>query len=125
MKKLIAIAGAMALAACGGDAEEPAETGADETAVAPMNDATAPGTYTSTTEDGQEVVVTLANDGTYTVTEGGEQMDAGTWEDTENGTCLTAPGAEPTCFDITPGSENGMYDITGPDGQAMSYSYES
>ena len=123
MKKIIAVAGALALAACGGNAEEPVEAEAEveETAVA----ASPAGTYTSTTEDGAEVAVSLNDDGTYSVTENGEEVDAGTWEDGEEGTCLTAEGEAPSCFDIAPGAEEGMFDVTGPDGEARSYSFES
>lgn len=129
MNKLIAVAaataGALALSACGGDADEPTEADiADEgeTAVMPETNA---GAYTSTTPEGTEVVVTLNADGSYTVTEAGEQVEAGTWEDNIRGTCLVATGGEgEDCYNIADPDAEGMVSITGPDGEEMSYSFE-
>jgi len=125
MKKLIAIAGIATLAACGGGTDEPAEDASLDEAAAEVIPATSAGSYTSTTPDGVEVVVALNADGSYTVSEGGEQVEAGTWEDNIRGTCLTAEGGDgENCFNIQPGAEEGMMDITGPDGETMSYSFE-
>ncbi len=125
MKKLIAVAALASLAACGGDADAPAEAdGMDESAAAVIP-ATNAGTYTSTTEDGAEVSLMLSDDGTYTVSQDGEQMETGTWEDNIRGTCLTAEGGDgEDCWNIQPGAEEGMMDVTDSQGETMSYSYE-
>jgi hypothetical protein len=125
MKKLIAIAGIATLAACGGGADEPTEDTAIDEAAAAVIPETSAGTYTSTTPDGAEVVVALNADGSYTVSEAGEQVEAGSWEDNIRGTCLTAEGGDgENCFNIQPGAEAGMMDVTGPDGETMSYAFE-
>lgn len=125
MKKLFALASIAALAACGGNTDEPSEDTSIDEAVADVIPATKAGTYTSTTPDGAEVVVALNLDGTYTVTENGEQVESGTWEDNIRGTCLMAEGGDgENCFNIQEGAD-GMVDITGPDGQTSSYRFES
>jgi len=125
MKKLIAIAGIATLAACGGGTDEPTEDTSIDEAVADVIPQTHAGTYTSTTPDGAEVVVVLNEDGSYTVSEGGEQVEAGAWEDNIRGTCLTAEGGDgENCFNIQAAEEEGMMDITGPDGETMNYSFE-
>ncbi|GAA5057521.1 hypothetical protein GCM10023208_23100 [Erythrobacter westpacificensis] len=125
MKKLIAVAALASLAACGGSADEPAEDASLDEAAAEVIPSTSAGTYTSTTEDGTEVSVALNADGTYTVMQGGEQVESGTWEDNIRGTCLTAEGGDgEDCWNIQPGAEDGTMDITGSDGETMNYSYE-
>lgn len=126
MKKLIAVAGLVSLAACGGSADEPGEAEDLDTAAAEVIPSTSAGTYSSTTEDGTEVSVNLNADGSYAVVQGGETVESGTWEDNIRGTCLTAEGGDgEDCWNIQPGAEEGMMDITGGDGETMSYSYES
>lgn len=130
MKKLIAVTAApmlaLGLAACGGGADEAAENDTLDEAAESVIPATNAGTYTSTTSEGAEVSVVLNADGTYTVTEAGEQIESGTWEDNIRGTCLTAEGGDgEDCWNIQPGAEEGMMDITGANGETMSYSFES
>ena len=125
MKKLIAIAGIATLAACGGGTDEPTEDTSIDDAAAAVIPETNAGTYTSTTPDGEEVVVALNADGSYTVTQAGEQVEAGTWEDNIRGTCLTAEGGEgENCVNIQATDEEGMVDITDANGETMSYSFE-
>jgi len=125
MKKLIAVAAIATLAACGGDADAPVEDDSIDAAVEEVIPSTSAGTYTSTSEDGTEVSVALNADGTYAVMEGGETVESGTWEDNIRGTCLTAEGGDgEDCWNIQPGAEDGMMDITGADGETMSYSFE-
>lgn len=125
MKKLIAVAAIASLAACGGGADDATEAQVDEEVAAEVLPSTSAGTYTSTTEDGTEVAVSLNADGTYSVVQGGEQVESGTWEDNIRGTCLTAEGGDgEDCWNIQPGTD-GMMDITGADGETMSYSFES
>ncbi|MFB0611544.1 hypothetical protein [Aurantiacibacter poecillastricola] len=124
MKKIIAVAAALSLAACGGNADEAGEEVAEDSAAAEVIPSTSAGTYTSTTEDGTEVAVMLNADGTYAVTQGGEQVESGTWEDNIRGTCLTAEGGDgEDCWNIQPG-EAGMMDVTDSTGETMSYSFE-
>ena len=127
MNKLIAIAAApvlaLGVAACGGnDADAPTEATIDDTATtttaAPT---TAAGTYTSTGAGGENVAITLNADGTYTMMQGGEQTEAGSWEDTVRGTCLTAEGATEMCYNIEQTGTAGMVNITGPDGQVTEF----
>lgn len=129
MKKIIALAGAFALAACGGnEAEAPAETDAAATEVvedAPLP-TTSPGTYTSLADDGSEVAVALAADGSYTVSTGGSETEAGTWEDNVRGTCLTpANGGGENCWNIQPGTEAGTVTITDADGESRTFTFTS
>ncbi|WAT18479.1 hypothetical protein OZN62_02545 [Aurantiacibacter sp. MUD11] len=125
MKKIIAVAGAFALAACGGSADDPVEDESLDDAVDAVIPDTSAGTYTSTNPEGVEVSVALNADGTYTVSEGGEMVESGTWEDNIRGTCLTAEGGDgEDCWNIQPGAEEGMMDVTGADGETMSYSFE-
>lgn len=126
MKKFIAVAALASLAACGGGADEASEAEDIDAAAADVIPSTSAGTYTSTAEDGTEVAVALNADGTYAVTQGEETVESGTWEDNIRGTCLTAEGGDgEDCWNIQPGAEEGMMDITGGDGETMSYSYES
>lgn len=124
MKNSIAFAGAIAasltLAACGGnDAEGPTEAVIDDVAV--DSDA---GTYSSLTEDGEEMALSLNADGSYAMVEAGEQVEAGTWEDTAEGACLTAEGAEDAmCWSFAPGAEEGTVDVTNDTGDTMNFSY--
>ncbi|QZH74646.1 MAG: hypothetical protein JY451_13430 [Erythrobacter sp.] len=128
MKKIIALAGAFALAACGGnDAEAPAdgEIAVEDTAADAPMPTTQTGTYSSLSDDGTEVAVTLNADNTYTVMEGETSVETGTWEDNVRGTCLTpASGGGENCWNIQPGTEAGTMDITDADGETRTYTFE-
>ena len=130
MKKIIAIASApvlaLSLAACGGSADEADENESLDEAVEEVAAASNAGTYTSTSEDGAEIVVSLDAEGGYSITSNGEAVESGSWEENDNGTCMTAEGGDgEDCFSIVPGEDAGMMDVTGPDGETSSYSYES
>ncbi|MGB3795918.1 MAG: hypothetical protein WA957_06395 [Alteraurantiacibacter sp.] len=125
MKKLIAVAALVSLAACGGG-DDATEAEVEDTAAMDPIPSTNAGTYTSTTEDGSEVSLNLAADGSYTVMQGSEQVETGTWEDNIRGTCLTAAGGDgEDCWNIQPGTEAGMMDVTDSNGETMSYTFES
>lgn len=127
MKKIIALAGAFALAACGGnEADAPAEAVIDEApAASTMAPTTAPGTYSSLADDGTEMAVTLNADMTYSLTEGEAVVESGTWEDNVRGTCLTATGGTgENCWNIQPGTEAGTMDITNAEGETLTFTFE-
>lgn len=116
---------ALALTACGDGADAPveAEIPADMAAIA-ATFANA-GTYRSATAQGSEVVVMLGADGSYTITSGGEQAEAGHWQDSDDGVCLTAAGGfSESCFAIAPGTEPGTRQVTDAAGASMSYTFE-
>lgn len=128
MKKIIAFASASALAftlaACGGsDTDDPVEAEIEELdEVIPSGSA---GTYSFTDEEGVVVAVSLAEDGTYAITEGGETVESGTWEDNIRGTCLTAEGQSENCWNIQPSETEGMVDITNGEGVTNSYEFSN
>lgn len=123
MRKIIALAGVFALAACGGGEEAEVVEGEEEVAETVIPQST--GTYVGTNEEGEEWTRVLAEDGTYTDTVGGETVETGTWEDTIRGTCLTADTAEgeaaegEMCYNIGQPAEDGTVEVTGPDGQTI------
>lgn len=122
MKKIIAVAGAIALAACGsGEAEvEEVVEEVEEPAVSAVA-----GTYTGTTEDGTEWTSVLNPDGTYQDTVGDEVVESGTWTDGDGQTCFTettAEGEEPaeaSCFTVGEVGEDGSVEITDAEGETM------
>lgn len=120
MKKIIAVAGLFALAACGGsEAEGDAAAGEDATAVEEAGFPSAAGTYTMTAEDGTVTTWALSEDGSFTETVGADVTTEGTWSDEIRGTCLVAAGSEgEACYNIVSG-EDGTTEVTGPDGETM------
>lgn len=127
MKKFAVIAGALALAACGGgnDAAEGDAAPVDTAAVATTDVANAGGTYTGTAEDGATWTAELNADGTYKFTQGGETTQFGKWEDNIRGTCLTedtgdaaAPASE-MCYAFGVPAADGAVTVTGPDGESF------
>ena len=117
MKKIIALAGAFALAACGG-ADTEAEPAADTAAATgPVLPASSAGTYVGVDTDGAEVITTLNADGTFADTKGEEILRAGTWEDNIRGTCFTETDVEgEQCYTMGTVGEDGTVEVTGPDG---------
>ncbi|MCB2067454.1 MAG: hypothetical protein KDE15_12540 [Erythrobacter sp.] len=121
-----ALSCALALSACG-DSEEDAATEAEIPAEVAASAATFvnAGIYRSTTAQGSGVVVSLLGDGTYTITNGGEQAEAGIWQDSDTGVCLTAEGGfSESCFAIAPGEEPNTRLITDPAGTTSNYTFE-
>jgi len=121
MKKIIALAGAFALAACGGaETEEPMEADAPEEATEAAPTAEMAGTYSRTDEEGVVRSTTMNEDGTWSSTEDGEPSGSGTWTtDTENGTCFTDADSEEEarCFITGELAEDGTMEVTNPDGE--------
>ena len=122
MKKLILLAGPLALAACS-EAEAPVEEEAVvEEAVAVD---TAPGTYDYTTADGAVTgKIVMNEDGTYVDNEVGKDEDTGTWRTGEGQTCFTsaAEGSEEICFTDSAPGEDGAWVSTAADGTAFTVS---
>ena len=121
MKKLIVIASALALSACGGsEAEAPTE--AEDT---PMVENTvafdqygSAGTYGGTSEDGTPWSSQLNADGTFEDTENGEVIRTGTWTDNEAGQTCFIPEGETAqeCYQMGDVQDDGTVQVTGPDG---------
>lgn len=128
MKKIIAVAAAFALAACGGNAEEaetadaPEEVDVDLPEIGTMS---AAGTYTEMDTVSEATIVDMNGDGTYTVMAGGAQTESGAWEQNDEGVCMTPEGGDELCFTMSEGEEEGVRTITQPDGTATRYSYEA
>ena len=128
MKKIIALAGAFALAACGGnDVEEPVDTTTADDTVA-MDDSAMPagamqyaGTYEGSAEDGTPWSITLDDDGTYSQTEGENVTGEGSWTWSEAaGLCLATEGeAARDCFDMGDVQSDGTVEFTDTTGETM------
>lgn len=107
MKRLLVVALASAIAACGDPAEEADEPVAagTATAAAPATVAAAAssaGTYEVTLADGTEMTAELKPDGTYEDKDAaGTVTDSGTWADREGETCFTPADGDPElCFTL-------------------------
>lgn len=124
MKKLVALAGVVSLAACGGGETETADTAevaGEEVAAVPDS----AGTYTGTDLEGRETTWVLNEDGTYEIMADGEMVESGAWIDTVRGTCLTAEGAEEEqCYNFVAG-EGDTFEVTGPEGETITMTRES
>ena len=131
MKKIIAITAALALAACGGNEVEETDTGMANTDTgmnAPMpapTTASVAGTYTGTTEDGEQWSSTINDDGTYEDRMGGELIETGTWSARGEQTCFMQetvegdPAATERCFTFGEPDAEGNIVFTNPEGQEM------
>lgn len=120
-----AATGLFLLAACGDSTDEASEADIDADMAATGLSTPHAGTYTSSTEDGVEVSVVLDADGTYTVTDGGQQVETGTWEENERGTCTRPEGGDAeACYQIAPSAEESIVEVTGPDNIVMRYRFE-
>lgn len=123
MRKLVLVAGVLALSACGGEADVAEE----ETAVVEEEVVEVPsvvGTYVATTEDGTEWTGTINADGTTVVEVGGEVVETGTWRSADDGTtCFindTEEGEEPDeedCMTFGEVQEDGTLEVVGSDGE--------
>ena len=126
MRKLIALAGIAALAACQ-QAEAPAEEAMEEVAEAPTGIDGGPlaGTYNTVGADGAAATWTLAEDGTFTLAADGADPVSGTYTNTpgdEGATfCADPEGDEAgeTCFAISVPAEDGSWTATDPDGNVL------
>ena len=126
MKKIIAVAGALALAACGGsEVDEPAEADMGDDPVVTTAEAPTMGSAgTYSMQDGVVMTdLTLGADGTYTMSDGTSVTESGTWTDGPNGPCLTAEGAEEACFTRTSNADGGVT-MTDANGQSTTWQYQ-
>lgn len=119
MKKLIVLAGCVALAACA-EAEAPAddEIVVDETAAA-MGTPPA-GEYTITASDGGSANFMMNEDGTYSgVSREGEPV-TGTFAEVDGKTCFTEEAAEEAvCWTNSAAAEDGSFTSTNDDGATV------
>lgn len=123
MHKMIVLAGAAMLAACGqsNEAEAPitSETGGmDMMADAVSGEVAAnAGTYDITTRDGQTLTQRLNTDNTYTTTQDGTQTETGTWRAVGQQLCFTPQGGSETCYTGSqPGADDGTFTMSGTGG---------
>lgn len=127
MKKLIAVAGALVLAACGGgdDAAVDATEDAPAAEAAPTaTDSPLVGTYGGTTEGGDPWTSTINADGTYEDTVAGEVTETGTWTHVDDEICfeqavMEGETADVTCMALLDVSEDGTLHLRDPDGNEM------
>lgn len=134
MKKLILLAGAAALASCGGGSEDVAIDNAmtaDDTAMTadatPAGDSYV-GTHTVYSEDGEMLGTTVANaDGSYTDTNADGTTGAGTWEKNAEGQlCFDEDGDEAGATCWTRGEEtDGRIRWTNPDGEVVMVAFSA
>lgn len=124
MRKLVLITGVFALAACGSDAEAPAEEAPVEE-IAEVDPAV--GSYTWTEDDGTEVTGFLNADGTSWIEVGGERMDESTWaRNEEDQICISWEAgvdddgeeyeAGSDCMTFGEVGEDGTLEVTDADG---------
>lgn len=120
MRKLVIVAGVLALAACGGEAEVAEEEAVEEVAEVPAGPV---GNYTWDNDDGEAMSAVIAADGTTSISNAaGEVVDSGTWALNDAGaTCFTMEGMEegeePACFTFGEPAEDGTVEITDPEGE--------
>lgn len=118
MKKFIAIAACITLAACGG-AEAP-ET--EEAAVEAPAMVEGAGTFDYASADGAATgQIVMNEDGTYVDTEDGKDPLTGTWRASEGQTCFTGSeeGASEVCWTDSEPAEDGSFTSTSPDGAVV------
>lgn len=125
MRKLVLVAGVLALAACNGDAEVTEDEAVEEEEVV-AEVASVVGTYNGTGDDGTEWTATINEDGTSDVTVGGEVVDSATWRTNEEGmTCFTGvpeegeEAGEEECYTFGEVGEDGSVEVTGTDGESQ------
>ena len=128
MQKLIALAAALALAACGDRAEEEASSdtaAADSTAQASSPAPAASqaatgdmaGKYEITFADGTVMTETINADGTYVDLMNGEET-RGQWRMDGQRSCFDPEGAAPEeCYTSSAPGSDGSFTVTGADGE--------
>lgn len=122
MRKLVLVAGVLALAACSGDAEVTEDEAVDEEVV---EVASVVGSYNGTSDDGTEWTATINEDGTSDIIVDGEVVDSATWRTNEEGlTCfMDVPeegeeAGEEECYTFGEVGEDGSVTVTGTDGES-------
>ncbi len=121
MKKIVLIVSALALAGCENQADAPAEGDAvEEVAAAAYPDG--PGAFTRSGDNGETVVTTLADDGSYTTVIDGEETSTGTYTVDGANICFegTNTGDEPECWVNSAMGEDGSFESSSPDGVTYS-----
>ncbi len=123
VKKLILIAGCVALAACSkSEAPKEAEAATTETAAAeaPAEEVLA-GTYDVTAADGAKTSVTIDAANNYTVMADGKEAGRGTVAMTKDQTCFNAAeeGSAPVCWTAGEPAADGSYVSTNDDGEKV------
>lgn len=124
MKKLIALAAVLALAACAEPAqqEEAAAPAATEAPAVAVANGSPPGTYEATGPDGTVGTTVINADGTYTDTAAdGTVVAEGTWAVVDGKTCFTptTEGMEPMCFTESAPAEDGSFTATPDSGDPV------
>lgn len=91
MKRVMVLAGVLALAACGSapDSGDAANAAPAPSPTAVQVSAELAGTYGAEGADGQLWTTTLGADGTYRNTVAGEQTESGTWQKSGEEICFT------------------------------------
>ncbi|MXO59563.1 hypothetical protein GRI89_08415 [Altererythrobacter salegens] len=125
MKRLILLAGLVAVAGCNQSEPAPEPTETATTAPAPVMltaNGSAPGAYTATTPEGTVTTSTLKADGTYTDTDADGKVTAeGTWAVTDGKTCFTptTEGVEAMCYTESPAGADGTFTATPDKGDPV------
>jgi hypothetical protein len=118
MKKWIAAASFVAIAACAEPAptEEATEAPVEETAMMPGG----PGTYEVTYADGTVGMLTTAEDGTFSATIG-DESGMGTVTEVDGKVCFDAEGdeEEATCWTNSEVAEDGSWTSTSDAGETV------
>lgn len=120
MKKLIAAASVLAIAACSQPAteEEAVEEVVEEAAPAVGG----PGTYEVTYADGSVGMLTTSEDGTFSATIG-DQTGSGTVSEADGKVCFDPEGDDPEqptmCWTSSAPAEDGSWTSTSDDGETV------
>ena len=127
MKKFVAIAGALALSACGGGDEAAVDTAATDTTTEVADvatDSALVGAYGGTGEDGQAWTSTINADGSYVDTVGGEVTETGGWTETGDQVCfdpevMEGETANQTCMTLVNVNDDGSLALLSAEGEEM------
>lgn len=125
--RTIVLAGAVLLAACGGNERE--DAAATTTATAPAaTTAQAPaagmaaanaGTYEMTTPDGMVHTAQLAANNTYTLSHGNTPIESGTWRAADEQLCFSPQSGAEACYTGSAASADGTFTMSGPAGTML------
>lgn len=130
MKKIVAYASLLALAACAQPAEEDVDASPDQTSVEQITPLAVDGgplagAYSTVDAEGTEALWTLAEDGTFTLETDGADPVSGTYTNTDGDTgstfCADPEGddAGEVCFAISIPGEDGRWTATDPEGNVL------
>lgn len=128
MKKLLAVAGALALAACGGADDAAVDTGDQTAEAAPASTSIAGsplvGTYGGSDDQGGSWTSTINADGTYEDTVGGEVTDTGRWTHEGDQICfdkdvMEGESPDQTCLTLVNINDDGSLLMRDSDGAEM------